>query len=604
MTLPTHASTFTPPDHAKPDLLRREKVVLVADLVGSVSLMQRDELGVIQRWEAFVAHVTTSVLPGNDGRLVKSLGDGLMAEFDRAPEAVAAAAAMHLWMDTQHAESAEHRMRLRIGLNATHVYEREHDIYGVGVNLAARIAALALPGATVMSSSARDLLTPGPDGDLEDLGDWHLKHVEEPLRVYCVRTAAEPAPSWAAAVDPLPMRPTIAVLPFKSRNLGAEELAIGDLIAEGVIGQLSRTQELKVISHLSTSAFQRSCRSLADAKLHLRADYVLSGSYVITAGSVLVMSELANATRNEIVWAGRTTGPVADLLQLQSEICNSVACGCHLALLDQEAQQALVRPLPTLESYSLLLGGIGLMHRSDSKQFLKTREVLDALVERHNGHALPRVWLAKWYILCSTRGLSDDVRSQAGFALQETRRALDVEPGNPLAWAMQGFVYCHLMKDVERALQSCTQALALSSNESLAWLFKAMVHAFDGEGSLAWSAGTKALELSPLDPLKYYYYSLMASIAISAQRYEDAIGFAQQSLRLNAAHLSSYRALTIAQSLGGHVDAARDTMAVLLQRDPQFTVSRFEQGYPSRERVPAYLERLKDALRAAGASES
>ena len=145
---------------------RQQKVVLVADLVGSVSLMQRDELGVIQRWESFVAHVTQVILPVNEGRLVKSLGDGLMAEFDSAPRAVAAALGMHRCIDERQGTTHENRMRLRIGLNASLVYEGEHDIYGTGVNLAARIAALALPGCTVMTESVRDGLTDGPDGNL------------------------------------------------------------------------------------------------------------------------------------------------------------------------------------------------------------------------------------------------------------------------------------------------------------------------------------------------------------------------------------------------------------------------------------------------------
>ena len=580
---------------------REQKVVLVADLVGSVSLMQRDELGVIQSWESFVQHVSQVIMPERQGRLVKSLGDGLLAEFDSAHEAVAAALGMHRWI--QQARPEDSPMRLRIGLNATHVYEGEHDIYGTGVNLAARIAELALPGCTVMTSSVRDALTDGMDGDLEDLDQWYLKHVDAPIHVYGVRATGAPTTVWSASVDRTPMCPAIAVLPFKSRNLSTDEFAIGDLIAEGVTGQLGRTPDLKVISHLSTSAFQRGSRSLGDAETYLGADYVLSGSYVVAGKTILVITELADVARNEIVWTGRNAGEVEDLLQLHSEVCNSIACGCHLALLDREAQQALVRPLPTLQSYCLLLGGIGLMHRSEPKQFLRTREVLDALVERHRSHALPRVWLAKWYILCSTRGLSDRPRIEANLALQETRRALDAEPGHPLAWAMQGFVYCHLLKDIDRALHSCEQALQWNSNESLAWLFKAMVLAFDGNGALAWPAGQKALELSPLDPLKYYYHSLMASIAISAGKYEAAINFAQKSLRVNAGHLSSYRSLVIAQALAGQVDAAHHTLALLMQRDPQFTVSRFEQAYPSRERVPAYLEQLKDALRAAGARE-
>lgn len=582
---------------------RLDKVVLVADLVESVSLMQRDELGVIQRWQAFLAHVTQSILPANEGRLVKSLGDGLMVEFDSASRAAASAMAMHRWMEAQQGGADQIVMRLRIGMHGTHVYEGEHDIYGTGVNLAARIAALAPPGQTVLSASVRDSLTDGLDGTLQDLGEWYLKHVAGPLHVYGIRPAGQEAAAFPHHDDLPQFRPTIAVMPFVSRNAQPGQFALGDLIAEGVIGQLSRTQELNVISHLSTSALRGRAGVLGEAELHLGAQFVLSGSYAVSGKTLLVISELADVGRREIVWTGRATGDVEDLLQMHSEICDTIASGCHRALLDKEAQAALVRPLPTLQSYTLLLGGIALMHRSASTQFLRTREVLDALIERHSQCALPRVWLAKWYVLCSTRGLLDDAQTQARFALQETRRALELEPGNALAWAMQGFVYCHLMKDVDHALQSCDRALEWNSNESLAWLFKAMVHAFDGDGALALPAGQKALELSPLDPWKYYYNSLMASIAISAGEYERAIDFAQQSLRVNAGHLSSYRSLVIAQSLAGHLDEARRNMSLLTLRDPHFTVTRFEQGYPSRERVPAYLERLKDALRAAGAKE-
>ena len=586
------------------DLQRHERVVLVADLVDSVGLMLKDELGVIRRWGAFMGQVTLHILPANEGRLVKSLGDGLMAEFNGAPQAAACALAMHRWFDESQQDASEAPMRLRIGMHAAQVYEGEHDIYGTGVNLAARIAALAQPGHTVMSSAVRDGLTDGLDGELEDLGEWYLKHVEQPLHVYGVRKAGQQPAFRTERIDPAPFRPTIAVMPYASRNVELEQFAIGDLIAEGVIGRMSRTQEINVISHLSTSALARTWRTLDQAETHLGADYVLSGSYVVTGHTVLVFSELSSVRNKEVEWTGRAKGDLEDLMQLDSEICDTIASGCHQALLEKEAQRALVRPLPTLQSYGLLLGGIGLMHRSTKSEFLRSREVLDALIERHPTHALPRIWLAKWYILCATRGLTGDARNQASLALQETRRALDVEPSHPLGWAMQGFVQLHLMKDVEHALESCNQALDLSFNEPLAWLFKGVAHAFDGDGALALPAGRRALDLSPLDPLKYYYHSLMASIAISAGQYESAIDFAQQSLRINAAHLSTYRSLTIAQSLAGQQDAARATLALMLQRDPQFTVARFAQGYPARDRVPAYLEKLKDALRAAGAKEA
>lgn len=584
-------------------LQRQHKVVLVADLVQSVRLMESDELGVILRWQDFLAHVTATILPEAEGGFVKSLGDGLMAEFDSAPMAASAAMAMHAWFDRHQGDATAFRMQLRIGLHSTHFYEDRSDIYGAGINLAARIAALAPPGRTVVSAAVRDGLTDGIDGVLEDMGEWYLKHVEEPVHVYGIGPSGQVPVVWSLPEKTERVRTCIAVFPFVSHSAEPEQFAVGDLIAEGVIGRLGRTRELKVISHLSTAVFRERPRGLQEAQTYLGAHYVLSGSYAVHGKNVIVLAELADTKKNEIVWTERAAGAVLDLVQLHSELCDAISSGCHRALLDTEAKAALVQPLPTLQSYSLLLGGIGLMHRSAAQQFLKTREILEALIERHGQCALPRIWLAKWYVLCSTRGLVDNAKAQAQSALRETQRALEVEPDNALALAMQGFVYCHLMKDVERALQSCDAALELSSNESLAWLFKGMVHAFDGEGAVALPAGRKARELSPMDPLKYYYDSLMASIAISAGEYETAIGFAKDSLRVNATHLSSHRALILAQSLGGHLDEARKNMALLAARDPQFSIERFERGYPSRERVPRYLEQLKDALRAAGAPE-
>ena len=597
-----NAFTAPAPPTASFALPHHPTVVLVVDLVGSVSLMQSDEAGVVSRWRRFVAHVSEEVLPSTEGRIVKSLGDGLMLEFASAPNALAAALAMHAWMRAECGGMAS-PMLLRAGIHGTEVYADELDIYGAGVNLAARITTLAGPGETVVTAAVRDALTDGLDGRIEDLGECYLKHLDAPVRVWRVGAAGAQPVVPAQRAEAAPLKPAIAVIPFECRNMGPEEFALGELLADGVIGQLSRTRELTVISRLSTSVLRGRGADPSGARTHLGAHYALSGSYVLSGSQLLVNAELTDTRQGVIVWANRITGEVADLFEARSEICDRIASACHEMLLESQAQAALTRPLPSLQSYSLLLGGIRLMHRSAPGEFLRTREILDAVVERHNRSALPRVWLAKWYVLCATRGLMSDPRAHAQAALNETRRALEAEPGNALAWAMQGFVFCHLAKDIDSAIHSCDQALRWNGNESLAWLFKAMVHAFDGEGDIALPAGQRALELSPLDPLRYYYDSLMASIAISAGDYALAASHAERSLRLNAQHLSSHRALVLAQSLSGQVDAARRSLARLLQHDPQFSIARFEQGYPSRERVPAYLERLKDALRAAGVKE-
>lgn len=165
---------------------------------------------------------------------------------------------------------------------------------------------------------------------------------------------------------------------------------------------------------------------------------------------------------------------------------------------------------------------------------------------------------------------------------------------------MQGLVHAYLLRDFGRARQSYEEALRINPNESMALLLLGTMHAFLGEGAQAWTLTESSLRLSPLDPLRYFYLSLSASAAISAQRYDEAAALAERSLRANRTHLSTYRGLALAQALGGHVLQASETVAELLKLEPGFTVTKFLARYPERDEAPAYTQRLADALRTAG----
>jgi adenylate cyclase len=584
-------------------LQRKEKVVLVVDLVESVAHMHAHEAGTIRCWQKFLAHVRDAILPQTGGRLVKSLGDGLMLEFEQPRPAIAACAAMHDWMQQHGAVDDVSTLRLRAGMHFATVYDDGLDIYGSGVNLAARIAGLATPGSTVVSEAVRARVADGLDAAIRDLGECYVKHLPQPVHIYSVGTAPEPVPQAAhAARSAAELRATVAVVPYAGEDGETSAETLGDVIADGLIARLGRTHELLVLSRLSTKSLRGLVDVVAHARVHLRADYVLLGRCVVRGSKLKVTSEFVEAITGEVLWADQLEATSSDIFDLDSEICRRIASSCHQMLLQTQAMNAVISPLPNLRSSSLLLGSVALMHRSNTAHFARAREALDALVDRHGRSALPRVWLAMWYVLSATRGLTRDTKRDAGLALTQTEIALSYEPGNAMAWAMQGFVQCHLRGDLDRALACCEEALRWNPNESFAWLFKAMVHAFEGDGARALPAGERALDLSPLDPLKYYYESLMASIAISAGRYDRAIFHARESLRLNAVHLSSYRALVLAQSLAGLDDEARQSMRALRTRDPHFSVDRFAERYPARERVPDYLERLKDAFRRAGAT--
>ena len=307
--------------------------------------------------------------------------------------------------------------------------------------LASALATLAERGETISSAAARDELTHGVDASCEDLGDCFLKHFEKPVRAYRVGSAGR-HPSIIGRRDyGTAMEPTIAVIPFEARNKTPEHFDVGNLIADGVIWRLSKATELKVISRLSTNVFRGRSSDVGQVSAHLGATYVLSGGYTVNAGQILVTAELSEARNGQVVWTDRLSGEIGDLLQPESELAHRIAQAVHVSVFDAEVEHILSQPLPTLESYSLLLGSIKLMHRSSKDEFLQTRKLLDELINRHNRIAAPRAWLGNWFILRVTRGWSEDSTREAAEALGATHAALDRDPSDALALATEGFVY-------------------------------------------------------------------------------------------------------------------------------------------------------------------
>jgi class 3 adenylate cyclase len=263
--------------------LEAYKVVLVVDLVESVRLMAGHEEAVVQHWRAFMDHASREVLPRHHGRLVKSLGDGLLAEFDEPVDAVRTALSLHQFFPSINRPlPADQQLHLRAGINASHLYVGEHDVYGHGVNLAARVAGLGEAGDIIVTAPVRDAIVDGVDGEVEDMGESYLKHWPEPVRTWRVHPVRAGQPRWRAEKPEAPasdFRPSIAIIPFDARTPSPEHFVIGELIADGVIAQLSRSQDIRVIARLSTTAFRGRQATPGEIDARLDATFVLSGGY-------------------------------------------------------------------------------------------------------------------------------------------------------------------------------------------------------------------------------------------------------------------------------------------------------------------------------------
>ncbi len=561
--------------------MRDNKVVLVLDLVESVRLMAKDEARVVQAWRELSDYAEKEVLTRYTGRVVKSLGDGLLAEFEHACDAVASALAFHRFMRRLSASlPADAQMHLRVGLHATHFYQGTRDVYGSGVNLAARVAALARPGETVVTVDIRDQIVDGMDADLEDMGESYLKHWPEPVRTWRAWPAGSMGNTERQRAPVMPqedLRPTIAVIPFVGRGQTPEHEVIGDLIADGVITQLSRTGLLRVISRMSTTAFKGRSAELTEISTLLSAGYVLSGSYAVLSERVVINAELSDVRRNEVIWADRLIGPIEDLLQLHSQLILGLTDASSQALIKATVQRALVLPVPQLESHTLLMGGINLMHRSTARDLDRSRELLEAVSDRHSRVATPWTWLAKWHILNVIQGRSPDSQAEFRQAIQLADRALDLEPISSLALAIKGHVQCHLGTQLDESRQLLLQATEINPNDHTAWLYAGFWSTLWGDPADAVRESERALELSPLDPQRFFIEMLVAHSYLRANELDNAIAMCKLSLKRNRYYLGTIRALITAQVENGEMDAAHETCKSLMSLQPDLTITKFLQ---------------------------
>ena len=581
---------------------RSIKVLLIMDVVESVRLMEQDEDDFVRRWQQLVQHTEQKILPLHHGRIVKSLGDGLMLEFANAQGAVNAAFALQQYsLRANIGLRPEQQMHLRMGGHLAEFVTDKHDIYGTGVNLTARFCTLAGPNDIVVSAELRDHMVAGLDADIEDMGECYLRHVEKPIHAYRIAAPGQTPTLAELPRDDTELRPTIAVIPFAARTAGDGDAVLGEILAEEIIAALSRSQNLNVISRLSTSALRGRDVSLPDVQNHLKAGYVLSGAYRVSGNQLVLVTELVETGSGRVVWGESLKSTVQEVLHGEDRITAEVVSQLGAQIVRAEMQRASSRPLPNLESSTLLMGAISLMHRSTRSEFDRVRDMLEYLIERHRRLPTPRAWLAKWHVLQVTRGLSSGGKDETKRALEQTRRALDVDPDCSLALAIEGFVHCHMLKDLDGAGQRYELALNANPNDSLAWLFQGVLHSFRGQGNQALPASEKALNLSPLDPMLYFYHSLAASAALSAGNYKRVIELANMSLRSNKSHTSTYRVLTIAQVMEGQTEAARVTAQLLMALEPGFTVQKFLQRSPSSNYVIGQL--CAQALRTAGIPE-
>ncbi|MEP3055723.1 winged helix-turn-helix domain-containing protein [Ascidiaceihabitans sp.] len=446
---------------------------------------------------------------------------------------------------------------------------------------ARHLAALAHAGDIMISGEVTQFLTAGLDCDILDVGDCVLPDIEERTRCYKIFDRTQ-TPGTASVVNREDLLPTIAVIPFKARNPDPQAAVLGEVLAEDVISLLSRSLEINVISRLSSTKFAQRDASLAEIGKLLGTNYVLSGRHMARGGKLEVHAELAEVSTGRILWADAETCDV-DQSYSAPDIIEWIVARVQKAIYTRAVMQVRQQPLPTLESYTLLMSAVALMHRLSPDDFFKAKVLLEALMERAPNQAAPIAWMARWHVLRVQQGQSPDPGTEAEPALDLTKRALDLDPDNVLALVSEGMVLTNLKRQLHDAEERYNRALDISPNDAVGRLLRGTMFAFRGEGQDAIRDTEHSLRLTPLDPLKFFFLSLTATAYLTAGQNEKALELAELSLRANSTHTSTLRVKGVAQMRLNRVKEARETGVKLMKLQPNLRVSDWLRLSPTRD---------------------
>lgn len=554
----------------------------MVDMVESVRLLREHGADVIARWRQLLDDTRSQLLPACRGQIIKHLGDGMLLAFDTVPDAlVASRGLLQRLQPGNQQRDADAQIRLRIGINRCLAVIDEFDAYGDGVNISARLAAEAKPDQILLTIDANEQLHPGLDLPTEDLGDIWLKHVDQSVRTFAVCGEKADQPTVMPPPSGGVLRPTVAILPFATEGVPGDGVKYGELIADELICALSVLPDLRMVSRMSTTQAALRAASTQATGDALQADYVLSGTCRVLGDRLLLHAQLFDSRRCEVLQTLRHTASVSSLLNDDSALVADVINELGSAILQRQVDLARRCALPNLAGYTLLLGGISLMHRLSQRDVQRSRELLDHLVDRWPRLAAPHAWKGRWHLFSVMQGWTTNAEEDKRKAFDSSQRALDLDGDSSVAMAVAGSVRIGLARDVDGGIDLYEQALRANPSDSFAWMLLGTGHAFKGDGPEAMAASTHAVRLSPLDPMHFMYDCHGAAAALAAAEYPRALTLAKRSMRSNVQHLSTYRVLAIAQMLGGEPDAARHTVRRLLALDPRSSVEGYLRNNPS-----------------------
>lgn len=584
---------------------RKLAAILAADVVGYSRLMAHDEVGTLERLNSLWKDLVRPAIAEHGGRTVKLMGDGLLAEFPSVVEAVQCAVEVQNSITGHEADLPEgRRMKLRIGVNLGDIIAEESDIYGDGVNVAARLEDLADPGAICVSGTVFDHIRGKVNLNFTDLGEQRVKNIDHPVRVYRVsqkdgsaaNSLGGDGASGAIGLE-LPNKPSIAVLPFSNMSADPDQEYFADGIVEEIITALSRIRWLFVIARNSSFTYKGRAVDVKQVGRELGVRYVLEGSVRKAGNQVRITGQLIDATTGTHLWADRFDGALEDVFELQDQVTASVVGAISPRLEKAEIERAKRKPTESLDAYDYYLRGIAAVHEWKRKANEEALSLFSRAIQLDPNFASAYGMAARCYSMRKASGWMTDPIVEAEETVRLARRAVELGKDDAVALSTAGIGLAFVVGQLDEGAELIDQALRLDPNLAWAWLFSGWVKVWRGEPEAAIEDIEHANRLSPHDPHNFAMQSATASALFFTGQYTEALSLAKTAMRAHT-HLLATCVVAASAALIGDEAEADAAMNWLRKLDPDLRVSNLKSLFPIRR--PEDFATWADGLRKAG----
>lgn len=581
---------------------RRLAAVLAADVAGYSRLMGVDEVGTLAALRMHRCEVIDPAIASHKGRIVKTTGDGMLVEFGSAVDAVTCAMAVQEKMAERNG-SAKTAITFRIGINIGDVIIDGDDIFGDGVNIAARVENECEPGGVCLSGSAYEQVRGKTLFTFDDLGERSLKNIDRPVRLYAMRpTSSAPAGAVAttphtAKLLPLPDKPSIAVLPFQNMSGDPEQEYFADGVVEDIITALSRFKSLFVIARNSSFTYKGKAVDIKQVGRELGVRYVLEGSIRKSGNRVRVTGQLIEAATDKHVWADKFDGSLDDVFDLQDRLTATVVGLVAPQIEEAEIERARQKLTENLSSYDFYLRGLAKHYK---RAWVEARELYKKAFELDREFAAAYAMAAHSFIGQHGAGgqlLTPEMRAEA---LEFANTAAHLGSEDAFVLAQCAITLMFLGNEVDRGATMVEKALSLNPNLAIAHFSSGWISVVACEPEKAIESFQSMIRFSPLDNLRVGASCGIAWAYWLRGRYEEGLALARSIATVypNVQALGSFIANSVAS---GRMDDARIATAELVKLAPTLRAATAREVFPLRK--PEFRSRLDEALRAAGLPE-